>query len=250
VTYEKIKLWERRMARFKPKSRFSAVSGRPKFRIARSDWNRIETSYGHVLATPVRRKIRAATRKYLDWVEFEDKAATILETTARINAIKKIARELREVVFQRPSKIGRAADYYARNLICKHMDLRFEGRDGLQNLALKIANGCERALAELRRESGLGFRDGETWQWWVRTLTSILSKSQLPIQVRKDTDKAKVAKPSAFVAFMRELQACIPKAYRRSQPGSPHFEANIALSTAISRARANRVTKSLPMAAE
>jgi hypothetical protein len=242
------------MAQFKLKSRFSAASGRPKFRIARSDWNRIETAYGHLLAAPVRRKIRDATRKYLDWVEFEDKAAMILETTARIHAIKKIAHELREVIFQRPSKIGREADYYARTLICKHMDLRFEGRDGLQNLALKteqdIAKGCERALAELRRESGLGFRDGETWQWWVRTLTSILSKSQLPIQVRKDTDKAKVAKPSAFVAFMRELQACIPKAYRRSQPGSPYFEANIALSTAIGRARANRVTKSLPMAAE
>jgi hypothetical protein len=239
------------MAQFKPKSRFSAVSGRPKLRMSNADWARIEVAYGHVLAAPVRRKIRDATREYLDWVEFEPQAATMSETTARVRTIRKAAGKFREAIFRCPSKVGREADYYARSLICKHMGLRFKGRDGLQNLALQverdIANGCERALAELRKESG--FRGGDTWELWVRTLTSILKKSQLPIHVRKDTDKAKAAKPSAFVAFMRELQACIPKAYRRSQPRSPHFEANIALSTAISRARANRVTKSLPMAA-
>jgi hypothetical protein len=240
------------MAQVTRKSRFSAVSGRPKLRMSKADWVRIEAAYGHLLAAPLRRNIRAATRDYLDWVEFEPKAATMSETTARVRTIRKAAGKFREAIFRCPPKVGREADYYATSLICKHMGLRFKGRDGLQNLALQverdIANGCERALAELRKESGL--REGETWQWWTRTLTSILSKSQLPIQVRKDTDKAKVGRPSAFVSFMRELQACIPQAYRRSQPATPDFEANIALSTAISRARANRVTKTLPMAAE
>jgi hypothetical protein len=239
------------MPQFKPKSRFSAVSGRPKFRISKADWARIETAYGHQLAAPVRRKIRAATRKYLDWVEFEPKAATISETSARVQTIKKAAHKFRETI-QRPPKIGRQADYYARSLVSKHMGLPFKGRDGLQNLALKIerdvAKGCERALAELRKESG--FREGETWQVWVRDLTSILKKNQLPIPVRKDTDKAKVAQPSAFVAFMRELQACIPQAYRRSQPGSPDFQANIALSTAIVKARTVSGLKTSPIAAE
>jgi hypothetical protein len=241
------------MAQFKPKSRFSAASGRPKFRISKADWDRIEAAYGHSLSPPVRRKIRGATRD-LDWVELERKSATISETSARVHTIKKAAHEFRESILRCPAKISREADYYARSLICKHMGLPFEGRDGLQNLVLKIerdiAKGCRQALAELRGEKESGFRHGETWELWVRKLTSILKKSQLPVQVRKDTDKAKVAKPSAFVAFMRELQACIPKAYRKSQPRSSHFEANIALSTAISRARANRVTKSLPMAAE
>jgi hypothetical protein len=240
------------MAQLKPKSRFAAVSGRPKLRMSKADWVRIEAAYGHRLAAPVRRKIRAATRKYLDWVEFEPKAATISETSARVQTIKRAAHKFRETIFQHPPKIGREADYYARSLICKHMGLLFEGRDGLQNLALKIerdvADGCERALAELRKESG--FREGETWQVWVRDLTSILKKSQLPTQVRKDTDKAKVAQPSAFVAFLRELQARIPQAYRRSQPGSPDFQANIALSTAVIRARSSRVTNASPMTSE
>jgi hypothetical protein len=207
-----------------------------------------------MLAARVRRKIRAATREYLDWVELERNAATMSETRARVHTIKKAASKFRETIFHRPPKTGREADYYARSLICKHMGLAYEGRDGLQNLVLKIerdiAEGCKLALAELRRDDESGFRHGEMWELWVRKLTSILSKSQLPIQVRKDTDKAKAAKPSAFVAFMRELQACIPKAYRRSQPRSPHFEANIALSTAIGRARASRVTNASPPTTE
>jgi hypothetical protein len=37
------------MAQFKPKSRFSAVSGRPKLRMSKADWVRIEATYGHLL---------------------------------------------------------------------------------------------------------------------------------------------------------------------------------------------------------
>jgi len=51
------------MAQFKPKSRFAAVTSRPKLRISKADWVRIEAAYGHLLAAPVRRKIRAVTRE-------------------------------------------------------------------------------------------------------------------------------------------------------------------------------------------
>jgi hypothetical protein len=64
------------MAQFKPKSRFSAVSGKPKFRISKADWARIETAYGHPLPDAVRRKIRRLTREYLDWADFEPNAAS------------------------------------------------------------------------------------------------------------------------------------------------------------------------------
>jgi hypothetical protein len=124
----------------------------------------------------------------------------------------------------------------------------------LQNLALKIdrdiSKACDRALADLRREEQSGFRKGEMWDLWVRKLTLLLSKNHLPTQVRKDTDKSKAAKPSPFVAFLRELQACISKHYRRSQAHSPDFQANIALSTAIARARQRRVTKGSPRASK
>jgi hypothetical protein len=55
--------------------------------------------------------------------------------------------------------------------------------------------------------------------------------------VRKDTVKNLTGKPSPFVAFVRELQACVPEEYRRSQPYSAEAPANIALSEGIYRAR-------------
>jgi hypothetical protein len=57
---------------------------------------------------------------------------------------------------------------------------------------------------------------------------------QLPIEVRKDTDKNATRKPSPFVALIRELQACIPEADRKST------HSDIALSEAIARARRPR----------
>ena len=74
--------------------------------------------------------------------------------------------------FEKPSssvlpKFGKEADYYARSLISKHMGLPFEGRDGLQNLALKIerdiARGCtldvRTASAYVRKQAGNFFRE-------------------------------------------------------------------------------------------
>src|SRR5262249_10082530 len=90
----------------------------------------------------------------------------------------------------------------------------------IANLALKldrdVSKGCERALAELRSKKDSGFRRGEMWELWVRKLTAILSKSELPTQVRKDADKTKATRPSPFVSFIRELQVCLPEKYRRS----------------------------------
>jgi hypothetical protein len=244
------------MSRLTPKLVFSGTRGRPAFRISGVDWQRIETAYGHPLSETIRRKIRAATREYLDWAQFELTAGTNSQTVARVTAIKRAAHEFLESILRCPAKIGRDADYFARALICKHSELTWiDGRDGLQDLALKlernISRGCDRALAELRRDEPSGFRRGEMWGRWVGQLTSILSKRQLPTQIRKDTDKRKGgAMPSAFVAFVRELQVCIPQDYRRSQARRPDFDANIALSTAIAKGRTVSGLKTSPIAAK
>jgi hypothetical protein len=75
-------------------------------------------------------------------------------------------------------------------------------------------------------------------------LTSIILKSEAPrataVERQQRTDKMKSGEPSPFVSLVRGLQACLPKSYRRSQPYSAEAAANIALSTAIVRARAPR----------
>ena len=43
-----------------------ASGGTLRLKISKLDWDRIEKAYGHSLPVPVRRKVREATRKFLD----------------------------------------------------------------------------------------------------------------------------------------------------------------------------------------
>ena len=230
------------MARTKPKLSFAAAGGKPSLK--RADWQRIESVYGRSLPNSVRRKIRAVTRKFLDQAVFEHRVRPRSEAMERVRSIKKAAHEFQEVVFTCPANVGSDADFFARHLICEHLNLAFDkGRDGLQNLALDLANsiskGCDLALADLRSEQS-AFRSGDMWNWWVRELTAVLKARQLPTEARKDTDKSKTERPSPFVGLIRELQACIPADYRRAT------HSDTALAVAIVRARAVRVTKTVP----
>ena len=231
----------------------ASADGKPRLKISEGDWKRIEKAYGHALTKPLRPKICDATREYLEWDELEKAAQRTSEAEVKINAVKAAASKFTDAIFRRPRNIARDADFFARRLISKHLGLSFQGRDGLQNLILKIerdisdacdralkverdiVDACDRALHDLQKENG--FRDGETWELWIRKLTKVLKAHQLPTEVRKDTVKNRTGKPSPFVAFVRELQACVPEEYRRSQPYSAEAPANIALSEAIYRAR-------------
>jgi|HubBroStandDraft_1064217.scaffolds.fasta_scaffold32012_2 hypothetical protein len=232
------------MARTKPNLMFSAAGRKPQLVTTTLDWVRIEEAYGHPLDPSVRKRIRAAAGQYIEWAELEQNVRPSAECSTRVCMIKDAARAFRRAILECSPKISREADYYARSLICKHMDLAFDGRDGLQNLAAQVdrdvTNACERALAELRCQESSGFRPGEMWEQLIRDLTIIAADAQLPTTVRKDTDKIKSGKPSPFVSLVRELQACLPQEYRRSHPSSAGAAANIALSTAIVRARTRR----------
>ena len=222
--------------RSKPKLPFAAADGMPTLKISSADWQRIELAYGHSLSSHIRRKICSATREFLEWAEFEHTARPNSEAVARVQSIKKAVRDFQVAILRCPPGIGRDADYFARNLICKYSGLTFtKGRDGLQNLALDLER----------------WRKGDMWDRWVRMVTAALDANQLPTSVRKDTDKIRTDKPSEFVALFRELQACIPAAYRRSQAQFSDSQSNIALSTAIVRARPrHRVTKNSQTAPE
>jgi hypothetical protein len=217
------------MVRLKPKLPFASVAGKPKLRISGADWQRIETAYGHPLSKSVRGKIRCVTREFLDWVAFEPAARSNSEALARVQSIKKAVHEFREVIFRYPPSMGRDADLYARRLICKHVGLPFEGRDGLQNLALKLSKGCDLAQADLTRGTESGFRQGDAWDLWVRKLTSTLKSCGLPTGARGDYDPTKEESP--FVRFIDELQKSGPIKFRRVT------NSRAALAKAIQRAR-------------
>jgi hypothetical protein len=72
--------------------------------------------------------------------------------------------------------------------------------------------------------------DGWSWQLWVRDLSDIAIRYGLPTGARKDTDKVKNGKVSAFVRFVGALQNYIPE-HRR------HIQSLNALAVGISKAR-------------
>jgi hypothetical protein len=141
-----------------------------------------------------------------------------------------------------PQDVGRDSRVYADHLVNRYFDDgRIVGPQRLRSLELVLSSlivACNRALADLENPKKQGRRRGETWGDWVCRVTDIMDARQLPTEVRKDTVKTATGNPSPFVALIRELQACIPKAHRRST------HSHIALAEAVARARrSRRVTK-------
>jgi hypothetical protein len=220
------------LARSKAKLWFASAGGKPELAISNADWQRIEAAYGHQLSETLRRQIHEKTNEFLWWAGFEHTARAVSEAVETAQQYKKAAQDVRRVFFRRSTD----PDILVQRLICKYQGLRWEkGRIGLQNLVLNferiVSQGCDRAIAELRASKS-GFRAGEMWDGWVRSLSRILNAKRLPTQARKDTDKqTKSSSSSPFIGFLRELQQCIPPKFRRST------QSDAALAQAIYKAR-------------
>jgi hypothetical protein len=85
--------------------------------------------------------------------------------------------------------------------------------------ALQLA--CEKALSPNFLKK-LSLEKGEPWQRWIQRLTEIMEQNLFPTTVSKDGS-------SPFVAFVWELQRCLPVEHRQS---THSYEA---LATAILR---------------
>jgi hypothetical protein len=237
------------MARFAPTIPIATLSGGdPEFSISNDDWRRIELAYGHAVPRTAREQIHGATHTFLLFVEVEQAARPISEARDRLLQLKKAAAVFQTVVFDNPQDSGWDSRVYADRLVKRYFDdARIAGADALRSLGSVMSSwivACNHALSHLQNPQNQGRRRGEGWESWVRRITDVLETHQLPTEVRKDTTKSKdtdesgIFKPSPFVALIRELQACIPEADRRST------HSDIALSEAIARARPpRRVTK-------
>jgi hypothetical protein len=230
------------MARFAPTIPVATLSsGDPELSISNDDWKRIELAYGHAVPLTAREQICAATLTFLFFVEGEQVARPISEARDRILQLKEAATAFQEAVFDNPQNSRRDARIYADHLVKRYFDdPRIATRQGvhlLHSLGLVMASlivASKQALGDLENPQNHGRRRGETWENWVCRITDLIKGHQLPIEVRKDTDKNTPHKPSPFVALIRELQNCIPEAARKST------HSDIALSEAIVRARRSR----------
>jgi hypothetical protein len=190
----------------------------PQLAILNADWQRIEKAYGRKLSDELRKQIYGATLTFLFVVEGEQSAQKASVARARIERVKKAAAEFDKVIFEIPKDGACDAHNYANALINPNLGV-------LRPLMIALREYCDRALDHLDERKGLS--KGDTWKNWVRQLREILDAKGLPTGVRKDTDKNKRGVPSAFVGLVRELQSCIPEAYRRGT------QSDVALAEAI-----------------
>jgi hypothetical protein len=234
------------MPRTRPKLPIARGFAVPTLHITEKDWKRIESAYGHALGDALRQEVLEITEKYLDWAGPEVTAQALAGAFRRAEDIREAILQLHRVVFEVKEEL-KDADAYVRSLLRHHLSLSVRhGRCGFQQLVLDLYRpvllACDAARRKLSAEADQGFRSGDGWKIWVRGLTKVLDKAGLLVSVRKDSDKSKADEPSPFAALVRELQTCLPESLRRSYSPRPDAQSNIALSSAIARAR-HRGTK-------
>ena len=126
----------------------------------------------------------------------------------------------------------------------KHLKLQTAEKPYTLNLVADMLSilivACKKAENDLVDPSGedgckpAGLDETLHWEQWIRRLTEILEKQNLPVAAPKGADKSNSDKPPAFVALVyelhqqNELQRHVPKA---------KFHSYAALAQAITRAR-------------
>jgi hypothetical protein len=195
-----------------------ASAERKRVIITDSDWQRIESAYGHKLPPEARRDIHEKTQEFVDRAEFEQNAEPVSDASDRISTIMDAASSLRSAL----DGGDHDADIYACTLIKRH--LRKEGdaiKDDLRGISddlRRLIFASQDALKELNNIRGESFKKGEAWNRWSNELTDIAKAHLLPRRVRKDSDKQ--SRSSPFVELFWELQRFVPKPHRRLSRGA------------------------------
>jgi hypothetical protein len=231
------------MARRKPKVPFASAVV-PPVRLDPSDWSRIEREYGHALPSGLREKILRHTQFFVDMAIHENAAQPIETAVKRLKHLRRSAQDLLELLYQAQSLLD-LPDIYADELVVWHLYQKVPHPSRTHEFLFPFANevrsfekACASAQDEMTRDSNQKpgyWRAGWAWDEWIKNLTTTLTEHQLPISVRKDSDKNRT--PSPFARFVIELQKSVPRQCR-------HYSTTDAISQGIVRAR--RVTKPEP----
>jgi hypothetical protein len=208
------------MGRQQPKIRIASGHGSdPELNISDANWSRIERALRVPLSAEARSGIYEATRTFLFLAGSEQNAEPISAARKTVQRVKESAKNFQGVIFGFPSGVGRDAGLYARHLVNYHCDAKLKEAGGLRLVATQmnlLVAACDLALKHLEDPSTYGLRRGDMWKCWIQNLDAVLLAHNLPTGARKDADKSKTGLPSPYVAFVRELQACLPVVYRRS----------------------------------
>jgi hypothetical protein len=198
----------------------SAGAGYPAIRL---DWPPLEAALGRRIPPAVKRRITVVTRNDLANAELERNTAPVSAAIRRTREISStLAAFYVAYVKPIPDDERRTSDL-------------FLGPRELRALALGSRDMVRRADVALRQLADAmndDQRAGEAWAWWICHLTTTLKKAGLPTGARKDD----LDQTSPFVAFVAELQKCLPERFGQ------HTHSKPALAKGIIKARA-RISK-------
>jgi hypothetical protein len=212
--------------------------------ITESEWHDVEKAYGFKLPQEVRDCIRAITISFVDWEVFERRAQPLSLSIRRAEAIKKATTGLLGTLTERTNE----AQVYCDHLIKKHFDGPWPSprirkrrtrnlKEDFAGALASLSRACALALQEMQKSDLPRFREGDSWDEWIRSLTKIMNKNRLPVGAMKGYDKS--TKDSPFVLLVKTLQNCggFPPGARR------HHHSSQALAQGITRARSNTARK-------
>jgi hypothetical protein len=215
------------------KARFPDYSkAPPALKMSGDDWKRLEKAYGLPLSSPLRAQIIQASEILKLNAIFAD-GQRIADAEERIKRIQQRAKAL-HAAFRggRPSPSHWFGDLCIESQFSTDLsNAKVSSVSTLIKQIKTLVTACTGALAYLDRTAKNTPSKRGVWNLWVQTLTSTLCENGLPTGARKDVDKQKGGNPSAFVAFVREMQNSVPQEYR------PLFQSDDALAQAIVRAR-------------
>jgi hypothetical protein len=224
------------MARREAKVLMALLDGHPTANISTPDWQRIEYHYARRLPQEIRHEIEHVTREFAFSALFERRAARVADARVEVEEIRDAAEQFR-IILGRPSA-NVDGTHYARHLFRNlvRSDLLpsyhgFPSSDPIQvisELLCSCITACDAATNELDNPD-FSVIEGKAWEQFVRTLTTILEKTNLPTGASNDKNK----RISPFVNLVRELQECIPAESRQ------HTHSDLALAKAINGARKN-----------
>lgn len=207
-----------------------AVGSSPELSLTDQGWKKVEIAYGQALPAAVRQSIVDTTNKYLEWEVFERNSTSLKPAVDLVKSIKAVSNNLRKKL----STTGGDARALAQSVVNEHfrsVHFRKNSYDqlfhALGDVMSSLSAACQTALKEIDDPDATFFREGASWDDWIRALTNIAEENDLP------TASSKAGNPDAdvgpFARLVAALQAHLPKEARR------HL--NTRLSSAIYSAR-------------
>jgi hypothetical protein len=217
----------------------SAGGPLPKVVVDNAKWQTFEKILDKTISPALRRELVDVTNHFLSWAIFEHSAEPLDGAIERITTLSGAANRFRRALTEGGNSDAR---FYGNYLIERYFnDARMPGRgnkiNSLTCIMTSFVVACNRADKEIASRTNAEHRIGDCWGGWIRRLTEILERNEMPTAARKDAADSKSGKASKFVRFVDEFQKSFESKFRRATFSTP------ALAEAISRARVTKLRK-------